>query len=388
MKIAFCLSSLPGYSETFIRSTLDGLSRDGHDVRVFIFNRSRAAENFVYVNPFPLVMPRVLFLFPLVLARLLIKRPVASFTYWKSEKADGKKTWSIIKSLYINAHIFLAQKPDWLHYSFATLGIHRENLAKALGIKLAVSLRGFDIGIYPLRHPGCYHLLWRKVDKIHTISDDLYRLALKEGLAQTTPVQKIRPAIQTEKLIRKKDPGVIKSPCRILSVGRLEWKKGFEYALLAMKKLNERGVDFSYRIVGAGGLEDQLKFAILELGLSEKVTLLGKISHDEVFQQMHDADLYLQPSIQEGFCNSLLEAQGTGLLCIASDAEGLTENVLHDETGWIVHRRNYNALAETIERIIEMPLARRKTIAERAMQRVKEEFAIARLVREFGEFYH
>ncbi|MBK7870836.1 MAG: glycosyltransferase family 4 protein [Saprospiraceae bacterium] len=53
------------------------------------------------------------------------------------------------------------------------------------------------------------------------------------------------------------------------------------------------------------------------------------------------ADIYLQYSIQEGFCNAVLEAQAMGLLCIVSDAEGLPENILHGQTGWVVPKGNW-----------------------------------------------
>ena len=100
----------------------------------------------------------------------------------------------IIKNIVINSHI-LNKRLNWIHFEFATIGINRENIAEAMGIKSAVSLRGFDIGLYPHKHPGCYNLLWRKIDKVHTISDDLYQRALELGLDPHIPSEKITPAI-------------------------------------------------------------------------------------------------------------------------------------------------------------------------------------------------
>ena len=56
--------------------------------------------------------------------------------------------------------------------------------------------------------------------------------------------------------------------------------------------------------------------------------------------------IYLQYSIQEGFCNAVLEAQALGLLTIVSDAEGLPENVIHGETGWVVPKRKPKFFAQ------------------------------------------
>ena len=67
-----------------------------------------------------------------------------------------------------------------------------------MGARSAASFRGFDIGLYPHQHPGCYNLLWDKIDKIHTISDDLYQNAIELGLDPKTPFNKITPAINTD----------------------------------------------------------------------------------------------------------------------------------------------------------------------------------------------
>ena len=48
---------------------------------------------------------------------------------------------------------------------------------------------------------------------------------------------------------------------------------------------------------------------------------------------MKNSDVYIQSSVQEGFGNAVLEAQASGLCCIVSDAEGLSENVLNEKTG-------------------------------------------------------
>lgn len=386
MKIGICLSSLPGYSETFIRSTIKGLLDAGFDVRVFLFNNTSDKDDFDYVRPFP----SSLFFYPLipfVLIALFIKRPNTTVRFINLEHQDGKGALVILKRLYVNSHILFHGEMDWIHFSFATLAIGNENLALALKARLAVSLRGFDIGLYPLMHPGCYTKLWKRVNKVHTISDDLYNLAMADGLSSQVHFKKIRPAIDVSKLRKKVSPGSLNSTLQILSVGRLEWKKGFIYALQAMRELRQRQVSFNYMIVGVGSAEQELKYAIRDFGLEDSILLLGKKPHSEIFQLMSLSDIYIQPSVQEGFCNSLLEAQGTGLLCVATDAEGLAENVLHDKTGWIVNKRDPAALANKILEVIKMDEEKRAQISYAAMDRVNQEFKLSRLVTEYKGFY-
>lgn len=387
MTIGIFHSSLPGYSETFILSKIRGLISKGYDVRVFLAIASHEKTDFTYINPYPIKGIRFFLAAPWVLLFLVLSRLPVVQTFWAKERGDGKRFSTCLKSLYLNAHILRARNVQWLHFTFSTFAIGREHVAAAMGAKMAVSFRGFDMGIYPLRHPGCFRKLWRTVDKVHTISDDLYALARQHGLSPEVPVKKIMPAILTGKLMRKTTAVQKHEVVSIISIGRLEWKKGFGYALQAMYALKQRGVKFTYRIVGEGRMEEELRFAIHDLQLENEVTLLRKLPHDKIFNVLHDADIYIQPSVQEGFCNALLEAQGTGLLCICSDAEGLAENVLHGQTGWVVPKRDAVLLSEKILEVIQLPEQERERVRKNAIERVSREFKLDRLLNEFTHFY-
>ena len=69
--------------------------------------------------------------------------------FYKLEKISNRSKKLIIKKIILNLHIINEKKTDWLHFGFATQAIGRENIAKAIGAKMAVSLRGFDIGCIP-----------------------------------------------------------------------------------------------------------------------------------------------------------------------------------------------------------------------------------------------
>ena len=95
----------------------------------------------------------------------------------------------------------------------------------------------------------------------------------------------------------------------------------------ALSVLKKKQINFEYHIVGEGNYREAIKYAIHQLKLTDNVILKGQLSQERVKQEMEWADIYIQPSIQEGFCNAVLEAQAMGLLCIVTDAEGLSENV-------------------------------------------------------------
>ena len=108
---------------------------------------------------------------------------------------------------------------------------------------------------------------------------------------------------------------------------------------------------------------------------------------DEVIDLYNQHDIFIQYSHQEGFCNAVLEAQSLGLLCIVSDADGLSENIIHGVTGWIVPKRNPIALAIQIDEVINMSIEKKNEIRMSAIERVKSKFNLEKQRKEFVEFY-
>ncbi|HLW07008.1 MAG TPA: hypothetical protein VKY45_05540, partial [Marinilabiliaceae bacterium] len=156
MKIALVLSQPPAYSETFLRSKIKGLQRNGMDVTLYcrkkqasfdlcpVVLRPRVSEN-------PIIQ---LWCFMLVFLELLPYYKVVR-RYVSLERRDGTRGVTLLKQIYLNAHLLKAQ-PDWVHFGFATMAIGSETVAQAIGAKMGVSFRGFDMGTYPIKNPGCY----------------------------------------------------------------------------------------------------------------------------------------------------------------------------------------------------------------------------------------
>ena len=132
----------------------------------------------------------------------------------------------------------------------------------------------------------------------------------------------------------------------------MHWIKGLEYTIEAMGKLEP--INFRYTIVGNGNEYERLVLIINELNLKNKVRLVGYIPNDDLIPFYKKADLYIQYSIEEGFCNAVLEAQSMGVLTIVSNASGLMENIIDGKTGWVVPKREPILLAKKIKQIISM----------------------------------
>lgn len=384
--IGIVLSAAPGYSETFFRSKIEGLMEAGHPVVLFC---SENQQNFnlcpVYLLPkHPKnVFKQIGLLIWVYIGLIPYLNPV--FRFIKLERKEGISFIRIFKRLYTHAPVF-KHNLDWLHFGFGTLALGCENLATANAAKMAVSFRGFDIGVYPIKHPGCYKRLWTKVTKIHVISDDIAKLVYKHGFQDQAPLVKITPAIDTQ-YFSVIERGSFEAPVKMVTVARLHWKKGLDYTLEALALLKQSGVSFEFRVIGTGPEEEALKFACYQLGLQEEVKFLGKLSHTEVKRELSISRIYIQYSVQEGFCNAVLEAQAMGLLCVVSDAEGLAENVLHKVTGFVVSKRRPKDLANAIEKLLYLPNDEKSEMIKTAKDRIHKNFNLVKQQKEFDDFY-
>ena len=386
MKIGLVLPSGPGYTETFFRSKIEGLQATGHQVIIFCSNNPESFNDCAVI-----LLPKkshsiVWQIFYMMLEYLKLLPYFKTISqYISMERQDGT-TWSrISKRIYNNAPMF-KHELDWLHFGFGTLVMDCQNVAAASKTKMAVSFRGFDIGVYPIKHPHCYQKLWDKVSKIHVISDDIAQLVNHQGFKGQVPMVKITPAINTSYFLAPEQK-IESDLLRIVTVARLHWKKGLDYTLKALSILKKEGVLFEYTIIGAGFEEEALKFAVYQLGLKEQVIFKGKLVPKDVKKELLKSHIYLQYSVQEGFCNAVLEAQAMGLLCIVSDAEGLAENILDGQTGWVVPKRQPNLLASKIKDTLSLSKTKKQQIRDAAKLRVQQHFNIEKQQIEFIEFY-
>ena len=388
MRIGLVIPSVPAYSETFFSNKIKGLEENGFSVVLFVNNPDNGAITSLNVLYAPrlngnLITKGVVSTF--YLFRSLLLRFRQSRQLYMLDKADAIGIVQRVKNIISNSHI-LSESVDWLHFGFGTMVFNRENVAEAIGAKMAVSFRGFDIGIYPLKNPDCYQGLWKKVDKIHVISDDIKDQLYVNGFRDQTKVFKITPAIDTNKF-RCEMRNFSMDESKIVTIARLHWKKGLEHSLEALALLKKEGIYFHYTIIGTGEEYERLKFAAYQLGVENQVTFTGKITHDKVKEELSAADIYLQYSIQEGFCNAVLEAQSMGLLSIVSDAEGLSENVIDNETGWVVQRSDTGKLAKKLMEVMHLNILEKERISMNAQKRVSEHFSIEKQNSEFFHFY-
>ncbi|MCA9260912.1 MAG: glycosyltransferase family 4 protein, partial [Planctomycetales bacterium] len=170
-------------------------------------------------------------------------------------------------------------------------------------------------------------------------------------------------------------------PRRILAVGRLVEKKGFDVLLEACGQLAADGVDFQCDLVGGGDLEDALRGQCERLGLGDRVHFRGPLPQDEVFALMRDSSLLACPCVtastgdQDGLPTVLLEAMAHGLPCVGTDVTGVPEAILDGRTGSVVPQRDAQRLAIACRQLLD-DAELRVAYADAARKRVEETFSV------------
>jgi glycosyltransferase involved in cell wall biosynthesis len=142
---------------------------------------------------------------------------------------------------------------------------------------------------------------------------------------------------------------------RLVSVCNLQEEKGIQYAIEAVKKINNPNLE--YLIIGEGGFRSKLQ----ELAVGDKrIRFLGKLEQKEVFENLAKSDIFVLPSYNEAFGVAYLEAMSLGLPIIGVKGEGVEDIVSKGECGILVERESAQAVQEALEKLIQDEASRKR----------------------------
>lgn len=147
------------------------------------------------------------------------------------------------------------------------------------------------------------------------------------------------------------------SGIRLLTVGRLSYEKGQDIIPLIAQRLVKNGYNIRWYCIGEGEERERLEHSIKRLKMESRVILIGNQSNPYPFFKM--ADIYVQPSRQEGFGITIAEAKCFELPIIVTDFLAAHEQIIDGKTGLIVPF-NEKSIYEKITMILENNSFRRE----------------------------
>ncbi|MBO8154591.1 glycosyltransferase family 4 protein [Thermovirga sp.] len=165
----------------------------------------------------------------------------------------------------------------------------------------------------------------------------------------------------------------------ILSVGRLARQKNYPLLLKAFSLIAAEYPDWDLIVYGEGKKREELIRLSKRLGISERVFFPGVTKN--IAEAYKRADIYVQSSLYEGFCNTLVEAMGFGLPVIATDWNGVEDIILDGKNGLVVPF-DVKKLAEAISTLISNEELRQNLGKE--AKKIKHKFSLEK----FGEKWY
>jgi glycosyltransferase involved in cell wall biosynthesis len=138
-------------------------------------------------------------------------------------------------------------------------------------------------------------------------------------------------------------------------------------------------------MVGDGDQKEEAKKIIEELKLKDKITLVP--FRQDVPDILAAADIFVLPSLWEGLPIGLLEAMAMGKAIIASNVDGTSEIIVHQENGWLIETKDLvSNLAKAITKISQDE-ENRKRLGKNARNTVSERFNAKNMTRTIENIY-
>lgn len=282
------------------------------------------------------------------------------------------------------------EQPDIIHAHFGYDGFRMYRVAQKTNTPLVVSFYGSDVSRLPTEFDWKrrYKKLAANADGFTAASQLMKSQLIDLGFPEEK-IEVIRFGIDVEKFNYQKDFSPDK---RLMMVGRMVEKKGFEFALQSVKILNSNGRTVKIDLYGDGPLRGKLENLAKELGIENEVFFHGYVSNGKISNELQNHGILLAPSVtasdddEEGLPNTILEAMASGIPVIASNHSAIPEAIIDGETGFLVPEREPCAIATKLEKLMDSDTNIQK-IRSNARRLIENQYSVERLVQNTEEMY-
>ena len=278
---------------------------------------------------------------------------------------------------------------DVLHFQWPGHLVAYGHLARCFHKPTVLSLRGRQINIVPYMpgQSGYVRQLRKWLPRCHGyhgVSEAILKEAEPFGLVRER-AKVVRPAIDPDYFMPAGEPPP-SAPIQIAMVGALIWRKGYEYALMAFRRLLDRLPNAQLAIVGEGEEKDRLTYTARDIGIADKVLLKGRLDPEGVRQVLWQSHIFLHASLSEGIANVALEAMACGLPVVSTDSGGMREVINDSDDGYLVTLRDTQAMADRLVMLAANPVLRAQ-MGQKARARAERDFDLRDQGRRFVQLY-
>lgn len=222
-----------------------------------------------------------------------------------------------------------------------------------------------------------FKMIFKKADAIQAISNYLADFGKSMGfrgepvvVPNGVDINKFNQELkEEEKMETRQYLGLEEKDIALITTSRLVIKNGVGDVIKALPELPE---NVKFVIFGEGYLKESLELLAKSLEVSERVIFKGFVSHNEMPKYLKACDIFIRPSLSEGFGNSFIEAMAAGLPVIATPVGGIVDFLRDGKTGYFCKPQDPESIAATVKRVVSDPGKNR--ITENAYKMVSERY--------------
>ena len=397
MRIAYLINQYPKVSHVFIRREILALERRGIDIlRIAIRGENdelvddedhleRKRTRYVLREGAPallLALIRMLLMRPLRLIAALrlacrmsrhAERPLPVHLIYLAEACRIEAWLRAADVQHLHAHfgtnaaevamlVHVLGGPQW---SFTVHGPEEFDKPQLIGLAEKVRRCAFVVAISSYGRSQLYRLVeheyWSKVQVVYC------------GLE---PAFRTRPS---------SSPPAAR---RLVCVGRLCEQKGQLLLVEAARQLATQGVAFELILVGDGELRPNIEALIKRYKLEATVRITGRISSDELQEQIIAARALVLPSFAEGLPMVIMEAMALKRPVISTFVAGIPELVHPGEHGWLVPAGDVEALVEAMRACLELSTQNLERMGEASHKRALERHNVDTQAAQLAALFH
>jgi len=163
-------------------------------------------------------------------------------------------------------------------------------------------------------------------------------------------------------------------------VGRLAPQKGHTILLDAVLEIMRKIPDVAFVVVGDGPERTSLEEKARKLNINQNILWIGSKQQKEVFELYSVMDMFVMPSLYEGFGLAAAEAMAAGLPVVGTRVDGLSEIIEDGVTGYILPVFDSHGLANVLIQMLSNP-EKREMMGQRGKDRIRELFSLQRFNR-------
>lgn len=384
MRIALLCTTFPEKSQEHLLLLIKGLEGIGYEIHivteVIVMDRIKPKN----ITLFSFLITKSIISWAVHLIGVidsLVLHPKKISRFLLIVNKENIKLKNKIKKI-LDYSVLIPFEYDAIHILYPKLATRRiADISAIFKCPIVVSFRGQDLSYFPT----IFGPVFSTATSIHFISRFLYKQALNLGYL-IHDHQIIPPFVDTEIFYSKNQATKENQKIQILTCARLYWIKGYEYSLYAIKILIDRGYEINYLIAGDGEGRMEVEYAIRDLGLNPYVSLIGWVEDSNLASIMRESDIYLLSSVDEGFNNSVIQAQSCGLPVVCTNVGGLPENIQDGVTGLLAKSRNPTDIADKLERLIKSNSLRLK-MGKAGRNRALNLFEVSNVIPKFSSLY-